>query len=71
MLIFAQYYEQISTFKEQERIAGRDPYYDGGLVSMFVTVPPANRHNLGFLFITEWLVCSYVVSGVLFQACIT
>ena len=68
LLVAGQYHEQISAFAAESIKAGMGTVYNGGPASIFMTLPNANQNNLGFLFLNEFFVCSYI--GIVIWACL-
>jgi hypothetical protein len=56
-----QYHEQISAFTAQSIAQGKGTVYNGGPASILCTFPGENQNNLGYLFMIEFFVDSFIV----------
>lgn len=57
------YHEQISAYSESLRAAGTTNLaFNGGPASILCSFPGETQHNLGYLFLIEFFVDSYIVS---------
>ncbi|KAF2801911.1 aquaporin-like protein [Mytilinidion resinicola] len=68
MILMGQYHEQISAFTAASKAAGRGTVYNGGPASILCTFPGANQNNLGYLFLIEFFVDSFI--GIVIWACL-
>lgn len=57
-----QYHEQIALFNAASLAKTGSEVYNGGPASILVTFPGATQNNLGYLFMIEFFVDSYLVS---------
>ncbi len=60
-LVYGQYHVQLSAFAEASKAAGLGTVYNGGPASVFMTLPNPNQTNLGYLFLIEFFVDSFIV----------
>lgn len=63
-----QYHVEISAFTAESKAAGKGTVYNGGPASILVTIPNPNQTNLGYLFLNEWFVDSFI--GLVIWACL-
>ena len=64
------YWEQISAFKAASLAKGVPLVANGGIASILCTIPNPDQSNLGYLFLIEWFVDSFIVShGPLINKC--
>ena len=56
-----QYWQEISAFAEASRAAGLGVVYNGGPASFLCSYPNPDQ-SLGYLFLNEFFVDSYIVS---------
>ncbi|KAL2358527.1 hypothetical protein BJ546DRAFT_813520, partial [Cryomyces antarcticus] len=68
LLLMGQYHEQISAFSAASVASGKGLVYNGRPVSILCTFPGAIQNNLGYLFMNEWFVDSFV--GIVIWACL-
>ena len=59
------YWEQISAFKEATLAKGEPLVFNGGPASILCTFPNTTQNNLGYLFLIEFFVDSFIVSLIL------
>jgi hypothetical protein len=64
LVLMGQYHEQISKFSTASVAAGKGNVYNGGPASILCTFPAEDQHNLGYLFLIEFFVDSFIVSAV-------
>ena len=63
LLLMGMYWEQLSAMAEAARATGvTSMVYNGGPASVLCAIPGATQNNLGFLFLIEFFVDSYIVS---------
>lgn len=62
LLMVGMYWEQLSAFADASQAAGKGLVYNGGPASVLCTFPGATQHNLGYLFLIEFFVDSFIVS---------
>ena len=55
-----QYHEQISEFTALSIAAGKGTVYNGGPASLLCTIPGPTQNNLGYLFLIEFFVDSFI-----------
>jgi len=55
------YWEQLSTFAKASQAAGNGLVYNGGPASVLCSFPGETQNNLGYLFLIEFFVDSYIV----------
>ncbi|KAK5293334.1 hypothetical protein LTR16_001585, partial [Cryomyces antarcticus] len=55
-----QYHEQISAFSAASVASGKKLVYNGGPASILCTFPGATQNSLGYLFMNEWFVDSFI-----------
>lgn len=60
LMVMAQYRVQIVAFTEASIAANGTAVYGGGPASIFMSLPNANQHNLGYLFLIEFMVDSFI-----------
>jgi len=60
-MVMGQYREQIVAFSTASVAAGRGNVYNGGPASIFCSFPAATQTNLGYLFMIEFFVDSFIV----------
>jgi len=68
LMVYGQYYQQISAFAEGSVAAGAGLVYNGGPASIFCSFPNPNQ-SLGYLFLIEFFVDSFIVSLSSLGAC--
>lgn len=61
LLLMGMYHVQLSAFAEASVAAGKGLVYNGGPASVLCTFPGVTQTNLGYLFLIEWFVDSYIV----------
>lgn len=57
-----QYHEQLTAFAAETVAAGDGTVFNGGPASILCSFPGATQNNLGYLFLIEFFVDSYIVS---------
>ena len=62
LLLMGMYWEQISAAQTAALAAGAPLVGNGALASILCTFPGATQTNLGYLFLIEWFVDSFIVS---------
>ncbi|EKG15366.1 glycerol uptake facilitator, putative [Macrophomina phaseolina MS6] len=62
LVLMGQYHEQISAFNTASLAKTGSSVYNGGPASILCTFPGETQHNLGYLFLIEFFVDSYIVS---------
>ena len=62
LILMGQYHEQISAFTAQSIAQGKGTVYNGGPASILCTFPGETQNNLGYLFLIEFFVDSFIVS---------
>ena len=62
MLLMGMYWEQISAAKQLALAAGQPLVANGALASILCTFPGVTQTNLGYLFLIEFFVDSFIVS---------
>lgn len=67
LVLMGQYHEQISVFTAESIAAGKGTVYNGGPASILCTFPGETQNNLGYLFLIEWFVDSFIVSRIAFH----
>ena len=55
------YWEQIADFKAKTIARGEPLVFNGGPASILCTFPAQGQTNLGYMFLIEFLVDSYIV----------
>lgn len=60
-MVYGQYHVQLTAFAEASKAAGLGTVYNGGPASIFMTLPNPNQTNLGYLFLIEFFVDSFIV----------
>lgn len=60
LMLMGQYHEQITAFKAASVAAGKGLVYNGGPASILCTFPGPNQNNLGYLFLIEFFVDSFI-----------
>ncbi|KAF2256979.1 aquaporin-like protein [Trematosphaeria pertusa] len=60
LVLMGQYHEQISVFTAESIAAGKGTVYNGGPASILCTFPGETQNNLGYLFLIEWFVDSFI-----------
>ncbi|KAF2478359.1 aquaporin-like protein, partial [Lindgomyces ingoldianus] len=60
LVLMGQYHEQISAFTTRSIAAGKGTVYNGGPASILCTFPGETQNNLGYLFLIEWFVDSFI-----------
>jgi len=68
LLLMGMYWPEIQTFKAETLKAGLPLVANGGPASILCTFPNANQNNLGYLFLIEFFVDSFI--GIVIWACI-
>jgi hypothetical protein len=56
-----QYHEQLQELSHLTHAAKKGDVFMGGPASILTTYPAANQHNLGWLFMIEFFVDSFLV----------
>lgn len=67
LMVYAMYHQQIAAFKA-ETLAKGGNMFSGGPASIFCAFPGATQFNLGYLFMIEFFVDSYI--GIIIWACL-
>ena len=62
LLLMGMYWPEIAAFKAKTLAAGLPLNVNGGPASILCTFPNANQTNLGYLFMIEFFVDSFIVS---------
>ncbi|KAH7048312.1 aquaporin-like protein [Macrophomina phaseolina] len=60
LVLMGQYHEQISAFNAASLAKTGSSVYNGGPASILCTFPGETQHNLGYLFLIEFFVDSYI-----------
>ncbi|KAI4111469.1 MAG: hypothetical protein LQ345_006798 [Seirophora villosa] len=60
LLMVGMYWPEIQRFKAESIAAGKGLVYNGGPASLLCTFPNPNQSNLGYLFLTEFFVDSFI-----------
>ncbi|KAI4221372.1 MAG: hypothetical protein L6R36_006948 [Xanthoria steineri] len=60
LLLVGMYWPEIQAFKAESIAAGKGLVYNGGPASILCTFPNPNQTNLGYLFLTEFFVDSFI-----------
>jgi len=60
MVLMGQYHEQIKAFSAASVAAGKGNVYNGGPASILCTFPGETQNNLGYLFLIEFFVDSFI-----------
>ncbi|KAK8206604.1 hypothetical protein M8818_004438 [Zalaria obscura] len=60
LMLMGQYHEQLAAYSAATVAAGEGNVFNGGAASVLCTFPGATQNNLGFLFLIEWFVDSYI-----------
>ena len=68
LLMVGMYWPEISEFKAATLAAGKPLVANGGPASILCTFPNPNQTNLGYLFLTEFFVDSFI--GLVIWACL-
>ena len=68
LLMVGMYWPEISAFKAATLAAGKPLVANGGPASILCTFPNPNQTNLGYLFLTEFFVDSFI--GLVIWACL-
>jgi len=63
MLMVGMYWPELHAFAEASKASGDGLVYNGGPASVLCSFPNPNQNNLGYLFMTEFFVDSYIVSA--------
>jgi glycerol uptake facilitator-like aquaporin len=61
LLLMGMYHQQLSAYAETTKAAGMGTVFNGGPASVLCSFPNENQ-TLGYLFLIEWFVDSYIVS---------
>lgn len=61
LIMVGMYWEQLSAFAEASQAAGNGLVYNGGPASVLCSFPNPTQNNLGYLFMIEFFVDSYIV----------
>jgi glycerol uptake facilitator-like aquaporin len=61
LLVMGQYHEQIAAYSAATVAAGEGNVFNGGAASILCSFPGATQNNLGYLFLIEFFVDSYIV----------
>ena len=62
LIMMGQYNEQINQLEKASLAAGKGYVFNGGPASTLVTIPSPDQTNLGYLFLIEFFVDSFIVS---------
>lgn len=62
LMVMGQYREQILALSAATVAAGEGNVFNGGPASIFCSFPGETENNLGYLFLIEFFVDSYIVS---------
>ena len=68
LLMVGMYWPEIQEFKAATLAAGRPLVYNGGPASLLCSFPNPNQTNLGYLFLTEFFVDSFI--GIVIWSCL-
>ncbi|KAL6719511.1 hypothetical protein ACLMJK_003752 [Lecanora helva] len=68
LLLMGMYWPEIQAFKAESIAAGKGLVYNGGPASILCTFPNPTQTNLGYLFLTEFFVDSYI--GIVIWSCL-
>ncbi|KAJ9627046.1 hypothetical protein H2203_003506 [Taxawa tesnikishii (nom. ined.)] len=60
LMLMGQYHEQISAYAAATTAAGEGTVFNGGPASILCSFPGATQNNLGYLFLIEFFVDSYI-----------
>lgn len=63
LLVVGMYWPELSAFNAASIAKGHGSVYNDGPASILCSFPNANQNNLGYLFLIEWFVDSYIVSS--------
>lgn len=63
LVLMGQYHEQLAAFNAASLAKTGSAVYNGGPASVLCTFPGETQHNLGYLFLIEFFVDSYIVSS--------
>ena len=61
MLLMGMYWPQIQAYKAASLAKGLPAVANGGAASILCAFPNANQNNLGYLFMIEFFVDSFIV----------
>ena len=62
LMLMGQYHEQITAFAAETTAAGLGTVFNGGPASILCSFPGETQNSLGYLFLIEFFVDSYIVS---------
>lgn len=62
LVVVGQYWEQLNAVKDGLLLAGQPLVATGSPAAALCAIPLATQNNLGFLFMIEFFVCTYLVS---------
>ncbi|ORY10208.1 aquaporin-like protein [Clohesyomyces aquaticus] len=68
LVLMGQYHEQISEYSAATIAAGKGTVFNGGPASILCSFPAENQNNLGYLFLIEFFVDSFI--GIVIWACL-
>lgn len=68
LFVYGQYHEQIVAYSAATIAAGKGTVFNGGPASIFCSFPGETQTNLGYLFMIEFFVDSYI--GIIIWACL-
>ena len=68
LIVVGQYWQEIQLFKEASLAKGLGLVYNPGPASMLCSIPNPTQTNLGWLFMNEFFVCSFI--AILIWACL-
>lgn len=60
LILMGQYHEQLQELSHLTHKAGKGDVFMGGPASIFTTYPTKDQHNLGWLFLIEFFVSSFL-----------
>lgn len=62
LILMGQYHEQIAALSARSMAEGKGNVYNGGPASILCSFPGPTQNNLGYLFMIEFFVDSFIVS---------
>ncbi|THW93538.1 aquaporin-like protein [Aureobasidium pullulans] len=68
LFVYGQYHEQIVAYSAATIAAGKGTVFNGGPASIFCSFPGETQTNLGYLFMIEFFVDTYI--GIIIWACL-
>lgn len=63
LILMGQYHEQMAAFAARSISEGKGTVYNGGPASVLCSFPGPTQNNLGYLFMIEFFVDSFIVSS--------